>query len=321
MLRFAILGLGTIGLGAACAPAALSSASDIEGGYKYALTLPAAQRCRDVQERLSAAKQTSDATWSRYHKAMALTWDRVADGLGDTGKSTPSAALRSASIKQLAEMAKPCEVLSRIHEPYSAASFDIEESDPILFADNAARKFQTGGEPAELPRKQITFDAWEFEARGNSCLATHTFEDGATLRLGMTNFFDGAITFEWDELPSIDVEADDYEEQLQPHGKGSASDEDTYARIYAQGFNYANFPGTAIFVDRQIIASMNPASGNTSGTRYVFGEAIQKPYYNTLPAGKMLTIKVLGKETHRLNIDDPAFWNEMSNCMAQYPFG
>ena len=84
---------------------------------------------------------------------------------------------------------------------------------------------------------------------------------------------------------------------------------------------YDTFKGTGLFIDRQLVASLNSASGRTTGKTYYLGESIQRPYYNRFPAGREVTIKVLGKETHKVSIANPAMWNEISNCMGQYPFG
>lgn len=301
--------------------------------YQYGLTLDAVIDCMLIQNTLTQLKEESDPEWYRRHFAMTLTWQALAEKLngGPVSQEAIDARVKALEafevpglddLSELAFAARPCEIIRHIHEDYYDALADIEDVNPALFADFAAKKNQTGAdEYPDLPAKQINFGDWTYESRGNGCIATHMFEDGAMLRLGFTNFFDGGLTFEWDELPPIDIDADDYAAQFEPHNAGATTDEETYADIYAEGVNYDNYPGTALFIDEQVIGGMNPASGRSQGTRYVFGETIQRPYYNAFPAGKELTIKVLGKETHRVSIDNPALWNEMSNCMAQYPFG
>lgn len=313
-----VIGLSVAALCAGCASTGVQSASAERSAYEYSLTPVAVQQCAIVQDRLSTAKQATDPEWARYHKAMALTWERVGKDLGNANTGSFAAAADAMPVTQLSDLARPCEVMSRIHPEYSAASFEIEDDDPALFAGNAARKFQTGGTPAELPRKTLSFANWEFESRGNSCLATHTFGDGAKLTLGFTNFFDGAIRFAWDELPLLDIESDQYEERFALHRAGAVFDDDTMA-VFADGVNYSTYPGTAIFVDGQVLAI--PQDGLGEPQEYVLGAYVQQPYYNRLAEGRKLTIKVLGKETHRLELGDAAFWNEFSNCVAQYPFG
>ena len=301
--------------------------------YLYALTRESAIDCALMQQTLSTLKQPTDHEWYRRHFAMALTWQAVAEKLN--GGPLPQsfydsrvealAAMEAPGLDDMAELAhfsRPCEVMRNIHNEYYDAIGPLEDKNPEIFADKAALKIQTGGDTyPDPPRKTLTFGDWTYEARGNSCIATHTFKDGATLKLAFTNFFDGVLAFEWSKLPPFDNEADDYSDQFTRHLVGVDYDEETYARILKPGVTYDNFKGTGLFIDRQMVASLNSASGRTTGRTYYMGESIQRPYYNKFPAGREVTIKVLGKETHKVSIANPAMWNEISNCMGQYPFG
>ena len=301
--------------------------------YLYALTRESAVDCALMQQTLAILKKDTDHEWYRRHFAMALTWQAVAEKLnGGTlpesfyeARGAALSSMEAPGLDDLSEVAffsRPCEVMRNIYDDYYDATGPLEKQSPEIFADNAAMKNQTGADNyPDPPRKSLTFGQWSFEARGNACTATHTFKDGAVLKLAFTNFFDGVLAFEWNKLPKFDNEADDYVEQFERHLVGIDHDKETFARILKPGVTYANFKGTALFIDREIVASLNAASGRTNGTSYFMGEAIQRPYYSRFPAGREVTIKVLGKETHKVSIDDPAMWNEISNCMGQYPFG
>lgn len=314
-------------------PAHASAAPRDDSRYLYALTTQSAVDCALMQQTLSTLKKDSDHEWYRRHFAMALTWQAVAEKLNGgplpqsfyDSRAEALAAMEAPGLDDMAELAyfsRACEVMRNIHDEYYDAIGPLEDKNPDIFADKAALKIQTGDDTyPDPPRKTLTFGDWAFEARGNSCIASHTFKDGATLKLAFTNFFDGVLAYEWKKLPKFDNEADDYNKQFERHLVGVGYDEETYARILAPGVTYDNFKGTALFIDRQIVAGMNAASGRTNGTSYFMGEAIQRPYYGKFPAGREVTIKVLGKETHKVAIDNPSMWNEISNCMGQYPFG
>ena len=316
-----------------CGTAMAAEPARDDSRYLYALTTESAVDCALMQQTLSTLKQSTDPEWYRRHFAMALTWQAVAEKLN--GGALPQTLvdarvevlgkMEAPGLDDLAELAyfsRPCEVMRNIHDAYFEAIGPLEAQHREIFADNAALKNQTGADSyPDPPRKSLTFGAWTFEARGNACTARHAFRDGAVLTLAFTNFFDGVLAFEWSRLPPFDNEADDYPGQFERHLVGIDYDEETFARILKPGVTYANFKGTGLFVDRELVASLNSASGRTTGTSYYMGETIQRPYYNKFPAGRELTIKVLGKETHKVSIDDPAMWNEISNCMGQYPFG
>ncbi|MXO91243.1 hypothetical protein [Pontixanthobacter aquaemixtae] len=308
-----------------------------DSSYLYELTPETVSTCALLQKEFSLLKKDSDAEWSRRHMAMSLTWQQLLrtispEDLDPMAKlASEEAALSATLAKQadpaayLAEQSRVCEIVATIHsETFNGATLDIEDTDPELFAGYAAKKNQSGlDEFPEPPTKTLTFGDWNFEAKGNSCIATHTFDDGAVLQLGLTNFFDGALRFTWDGLPELDAEseegADEYEVQMARHRAGSAFDDD-YNTIMAEGVTFENYPGTALFVDDKLIAG--PAGeGASHGQRYIFGPYMQSNYYNMLPLGTEIRVKVLGKDTHSVKIDDPAMWNEISNCMAQYPYG
>ncbi|MDX2288923.1 MAG: hypothetical protein NW217_08905, partial [Hyphomicrobiaceae bacterium] len=272
-------------------PAMAAGPARDDSRYQYALTLDAAMDCALIQQTLSTMKKDSDPEWYRRHFAMAATWQAVAEQLNGGAPSDEAYAARANTLNarhdpalddltEITGWAQPCEVMRQIHEEYYSALDALEPQYPDLFADNSGKKNQTGTDVyPDLPRKTLTFGDWAFAASGNQCRLTHTFADGAVLTLGFTNFFDGELTFAWKRLPKLDPERDDYAAQIAPHLKGTASDEETFATILANGVTYESFPGTAIFVDHRIVGTMNPNSGRSSGQSYAFGEAIQHPYY------------------------------------------
>lgn len=304
--------------------------------YRYALTQDAAMDCTLVHDIWSRAVEKTDPEVSRQHLAMLFSWMAIADKFNgaeitpdEFNARYPALAAR-AGIKEftgeaqltldvIRPLARTCEIISNLHDEYLAAVSEQAEKYPETFADKAAMKSQSGEVPLDLPAKTLTFRDWEFNAKGNSCIAVHEFDDGTRLTLGFTNFFDGAIRLEGKKLPKLDPEADDYDELYAKHSAGGDYDEETFRATFAEGVTYADYPGTAIFVDELPLALMQHGAG--AERQYLFGAYVQGPYYNALPLGKELTIKVLGKTRYSLAIDDPAFWNEMSNCMAQYPYG
>lgn len=298
--------------------------------YRYALTAEKAHECSLAQGVLSTQKAESNPEWSRNHKAMATVWALLARDLKGGGWSREESAQALAKIRQelpgnqltsagLTEWVKDCQIIKSLNSAYNVIAMQANEDMPELFAGDAGRKLQTAGEFAETPSKDLSFEDWTFTARGNSCRAVHQSETGAKLTFGFTNFFDGSISLEWDQLPILDMESDDYYDDLRPHREGGAFDDESGASIFAEGVTYDSYPGTGIFVDGELVAQITDAVGGPQ--EYVFGAYIQDPYYNQLAQGQQLTIKVLGKEILAMDNSDPAFWNEMSNCMAQYPFG
>ncbi|MDN3647064.1 hypothetical protein QWY75_12700 [Pontixanthobacter aestiaquae] len=305
--------------------------------YLYAVTSETAARCAVLQNEFSARQREANPEWSRRHTAMSLTWQQLVRELApdDTAliaKATARDPKLTAELDKhddplmlLAERSRICEVTATVNSlSYNGATFVIEEQNPEIFADFAAKANQSGLEEfPEPPTKSIKFGDWLFEAKGNSCSATRTMRDGAVLTLGFTNFFDGSLKFEWDGLPELDGQSEEgeeeYEAMMRRHMAGYASDND-FGPVIAEGFTFATYPGTALFVDDKLIARPF-GEGMSDGRKYYFGAYTQANYYNMIPTGKEVVVKVLGEETHRVRIDDPAMWNEMSNCMAQYPYG
>jgi len=297
--------------------------------YLYSLSKEAIADCAITQSYLSRTMTRTDPEWSRFHRAMSEAWKMVGDAVNDEPFTKEFADARIKAMQDRTPegmtrvqgsllIAQECDVISRIHPEYNIAVQTGKEKFPKLFADNAGYKLQTGGEFPNPPTKEMTIGEWELVARGNSCIATRESKGGGTLVFGFTNFGDGAIRFSSKKLPKLDVESDDYQDDFAKHLEGIAYDED-YTTILAEGVTYEAFKGSGVFVDGKLLAGLT--DGSTNQRNYVFGQGVQSTYYNALPTGTELTIKALGKERLRISLDDPAFWNEMSNCVAQYPFG
>jgi hypothetical protein len=313
----------------ACTGMAIPPSASGSDGYRYELTARSAYQCGAVQAALGTAMSQSDPEWSRRHTAMSMAWFELSDTLG--GGSMPKGhtawqrdiagqlAKGASSKDQALKLAEPCEVMSTLYRAdYADAVAKATPRAPATFADDAAFKRQVGGDYPEASPRELTFDNWLYFARGNLCLAQRKFDDGAEFMFRFTNFNDGSIQLKWSGLPALDAESDDYETQFGAHRQGLEFNEDVKPKL-ADGLTYATFPGSGIFVDNKIVAVLT--DGQTTGTDYYFGANVQGSYYNNLPVSRELSIKVLGKETHRFRIDNAAFWNEMSECVAQYPFG
>lgn len=317
-------------------PAMAQDQTRDDSRYLYQLTPDSAVDCAMVALAMRDAKSESDAEWSRFHNAISLTWFGLANQIH--GADLPDAMIDNAverlrnetdgnpyDLDVLPGLAQPCEIMSNLYgEKYRTAANLLEEAEPEIFADRAAMKNQTGGTYPDSPTKELIFGDWFFFARGNSCIASNVrFEPGEMI-FRFTNFFDGEMTLEWDGLPEIseELDGDAYEAAVKAHrvGVGYSDDEDDYLPRIAEGYTYETFPGTGIFIDNVLIATVD-GHGKTLGKKYSLGGTLQRPYYNMMPLGSELSIKVMGEETHRIRIDNAAFWNEMGNCMAQYPFG
>lgn len=331
-----IIGAVTLFPGAAIAGNGPTYERD-DNRYLYALTAEKAAYCAALQNAFSVRQKNADPEWSRRHKAMALTWQQLVrdlapdDGPLITKAANPDEALNDQLDAQenplaaLVEHSQVCEVTAAVNGlAYNGAAFVVQDTAPAIFADSSANKNQSGLKNfPEPPTKNISFGAWEFAANGNSCRAVHTFADGAVLTLGFTNFFDGSLSFEWDQLPRLDAQSEgaegEYEAMMAKHRAGYETDEDNNP-IIKNGYTFATYPGTAFFADDRLVTAPF-GEGMSDGQKYVFGPYVQSNYYNLLPLARELIIKVLGKETHRVKLDNPAMWNEISNCMAQYPYG
>jgi len=178
-------------------------------------------------------------------------------------------------------------------------------------------------EPPPIPRKDLRFgDGWTFQSRGNNCTALRPLGKGMTLRLGFTNFEDGAVSLLGPALPPIPEEQADA--LTAKHMKGSTVGEDAEGYPVDQfdpGVTYANFPGTAMFVDGGIAARFDFGLTEDGATTYRLG-TLQSRIWPLLKAGKDLRIKILGKEVPPIRLDAAGgLWKEMQTCIDQYPDG
>ena len=178
-------------------------------------------------------------------------------------------------------------------------------------------------EPPPIPKKDLTFgDGWTFQSRGNNCTATRAIGKDVTLRLGFTNFEDGAVSLTGKGLPKI---PEDRMEALGAlHGAGVAVTEDAEGypvEQFAPGVTYADFPGSALFVDGGIAARFDFGLTENGATTYRFGR-LQSRVWPKLKAGTELRVKILGKEAAVIRLPAAAgLWDEMQDCINQYPNG
>lgn len=321
------------GLAIACSPVPAQTSLSAAPTYKYDLTAQSAYECGLLQAYAARLTETSSPEWSKRHSAMNAAWMGVAV-LENGGAIAPDIVNRWAdsvdaklgpdksayTLERVTRLLKPCEVMAALHrEDYAEAIRIGKNTRPELFADDAAFKRQIGGEYPEAPTKELSFGDWFFFAKGNLCFAASPKSEKGQLTLGFINFFDGSLRLEGDNLPEL-TEAN-YETEMPKHQAGISwsKDEDVFLPVLDEGVTYDTFQGTAIFVDQQPVAMLN-GEYLSMGTKYIFGAHIQRPYFNLMPVGRELTVKVLGEETHRFPIDT-ALWNEIAECMAQYPFG
>lgn len=335
MIRhFAAAGVAVVALASTGASAQDSSAPT---DYQYALTYESAGECMIIQNNLREMLLESDPERARKHQAMSYTWLTVADrikgsemtqedanAMAERVNARLAAAPLEDDVAMFARLARRCEIISSLHYEYSNVVRDHQEQYPELYADRVAMKLQTGGEPADPQPRELEIDGWTYSARGQMCLAVKDLGDGAEFSFRFTNFGDGGMRLVWDRLPALDMEAepvggvDLYEQAIEQHRQGLAySETDPWA--FADGVDYDSFPGSAIFADGKPVAALS--DGISDGTEFYFGAHIQSSYYNHLAEAKVLTVKILGEETHRITFDSGALWNEMSECVAQYPFG
>ena len=335
-MKLKLAALAAAGAITACAPPALETNTNQaapSAAYKYQLTAKTAYECGVLHAYAQKLKAATNPEWATNHKAMNAAWmgvaiernigefktgviDRWADELDDRIGRQGSTVELEPVLKAL----EPCEVMSTLYRgDYDEAVRRGEATRPELFPEGAAFKLQTGGEVPDAPEKELTFDDWFFFARGNLCFAAPTDTQNGKLTLGFINFFDGSLTLEGDNLPELTE--DNYETEMPKHQAGISwsREEDVFLPVLDEGVTYDSFQGTAIFIDQKPVAMLN-GEYLSMGTKYVFGAHIQRPYFNLMPIGRELTVKVLGKETHRFPIK-PALWNEIAECMAQYPFG
>ena len=140
--------LAATGMAAALAPGGISPAhGEADEAYRYNLTSVKAGECALLQGYMSRAR-AADADWSRYHKAMQQTWVMLAAKLNGGEVTAAEAEERTAalnarlpeggiSVAVAQELLRPCEVMSRIHDEYSAMSFELGEKDEALLVSNS----------------------------------------------------------------------------------------------------------------------------------------------------------------------------------------
>ncbi len=173
--------------------------------------------------------------------------------------------------------------------------------------------------PPSIPEKDLSFgDGWTFQSRGNNCNATRTIGKDLTLRLAFTNFEDGYVWLSGKALPAIG----DDEGAKHETGAGSVEDADgNSVDTLDAGVTYASFPGTAIFVDGHVAARF--VYGETAGgkTSYKLGH-LQSAVWPRLKAGQEMRVKLLGKEAAVVQLSAATgLWDEMQDCINQYPNG
>ena len=185
----------------------------------------------------------------------------------------------------------------------------------LLLAAGSSAAF----EPPPIPEKDLAFgDGWTFQSRGNNCTATRMLGKDLTLRLAFTNFEDGYVWLSGKGLPAIG------DDEGAKHAKGAGSVEDAegnYVDALDGGVTYASFPGTAIFVNGHVAARFvygETASGKTS---YKLGH-LQSAVWPRIKAGKEMRVKLLGKEAAVVQLSAATgLWDEMQDCISQYPNG
>lgn len=298
-----------------------------------------AARC-GVLNSLMGVLVEGDPEQVRTREAMALTWfalggdgsalseaeqtaafDAVHTEEGEAVVAQPAAG--TARADHLLLRLKDCDKLRRAHaSDYADMAALLATAAPEKFAGDIALGRQ-GKEPPPIPRKDLSFgDGWTFQSRGNSCIATRDIGKGMALRLGFTNFSDGNIMLSGPALPRIDEAK--AEELAARHAKGAGFVEDAEGNLPDRldpGVSYANFPGTALFVDGGIAARFIYGLTEDGETSYRLGH-LQSEVWPKLKAGKVLTVKILGKEVGALRLDAAdGLWAEMQSCIDQYPDG
>ncbi|WP_422059085.1 hypothetical protein [Sphingopyxis sp.] len=173
--------------------------------------------------------------------------------------------------------------------------------------------------PPPIPEKDLSFgDGWTFQSRGNNCTATRTLGEDLTLRLGFTNFEDGYVWLSGKALPAIG------DDEGAKHEKGAGSVEDAdgnFADALDAGVTYASFPGTALFVDGHVAARFVYGETADGKTSYKLGH-LQSAVWSRLKAGTEMRVKLLGKEAAVVQLSAATgLWEEMQDCIGQYPHG
>lgn len=306
------------------------------------LTQEAAMRC-GVLNSLMGVLEEGDAEKSRARNAIALTWfslgsnaegadeaagkaafDRVHNEEGEEVVALPAEG--DARAEHLLKRLDACDALKYAHAPaYRSMADFLATADAAQFAGDAALRRQ-GKEPPPIPEKDLSFgDGWTFQSRGNSCTAVKMLNPDLELRLGFNNFEDGAVWLTGSKLPPFPDE--DIDAAVAKHDKGAVEDEAAAGEdgipvyAFAPGVSYANYPGTALFVDGKIAARIVYGATEEGETAYRIGH-LQSWVWPKLKAGKELRAKVLGKEMGVVQLPAAGgLWAEMQACIDQYPEG
>ncbi|KTE37520.1 MULTISPECIES: hypothetical protein [unclassified Sphingopyxis] len=306
------------------------------------LTAEAAMRC-GVLNSLMGVLEEGDAEKSRARNAIALTWfslandmrhvdeaerkatfDRVHNEEGEAVVALPAEG--EARAEHLLQRLDACDELKYANAPaYRSMADFLATADAAQFAGDAALRRQ-GKEPPPIPEKDLGFgDGWTFQSRGNDCTAVKMLNPDLELRLGFNNFEDGAVWLTGSKLPPFPDE--DIDAAVAKHDRGAVEDEAAASAdgipvyVYAPGVTYANYPGTALFVDGKIAARIVYGATEQGETAYRIGH-LQGWIWPKLKAGKELRAKVLGKEVGVVQLRAAGgLWAEMQACIDQYPEG
>lgn len=306
------------------------------------LTAEAAMRC-GVLNSLMGVLEEGDAEKSRARNAIALTWFSLANDMRHVDEAERKAvfgrvheeegeavvalpAEGNARAEHLLTRLDACDDLKYAHAPaYRSMADFLATADAAQFAGDAALRRQ-GKEPPPLPEKDLVFgDGWTFQSRGNNCTAVKMLNKDLELRLGFNNFEDGAVWLTGSKLPPFPDE--DVDAAVAKHDRGAVEDEAAAGEdgipvyVYAPGVTYANYPGTALFVDGKIAARIVYGATEEGETAYRIGH-LQGWIWPKLKAGQELRAKVLGKEVGVVQLPAAGgLWAEMQACIDQYPEG
>lgn len=306
------------------------------------LTQEAAMRC-GVLNSLMGVLEEGDAEKSRARNAMALTWFSLGNNVDGADEAAGKAVFArvheeegeavvaqpaegSARADHLLQRLDACDALKYAHAPaYRSMADFLATADAAQFAGDAALRRQ-GKEPPPIPEKDLSFgDGWTFQSRGNNCTAVKMLSKDLELRLGFNNFEDGAVWLTGSKLPPFPDE--DVDAAVAKHDRGAVEDEAAAGEDgipvygFAPGVTYANYPGTALFVDGKIAARIVYGATEEGETAYRIGH-LQSWIWPKIKAGKELRAKVLGKEVGVVQLGAAGgLWAEMQTCIDQYPDG
>ena len=326
-IRRSLVAIATLAALVTTPLAAQSQPSTDSSEYLYDRTVEKVLDCGVVQTMLWRPLMNSETDLETLHYSSMVTWFEMANVLKGSDLSNDEINAAGDRVKErlggeieregLIELAKTCTILAMHNSDalddadYRSIAERMEEELPDLVSASAARKLQTGGDYAPEPEKELVFGKWLFSGKGRGCRAGYVFDDGASFILNFNTFRDGHMIFEWDQLDPLPEDHEAFATAYDAHQQGIGTSEEP-------GFDYDSFPGSAVFADGKLVAGLGQIS---QGTRYIFGQTVQFAYFTDIVGAKVITIKILGEETHRIEMDDARLWNEMSNCSAQYPFG